>query len=95
MHIMIRIEIQNTNTRRVEGVSKKTGKPFLFFEQEGYAFVADRDGKAKNYPDACKFTFDDLTKVYQPGVYTLAPGSIWVDKFGSLNLSPKLTALQK
>lgn len=70
----------------------KEGRPG---NQVGYVQLAGRDGKLEPHPR--RFTYPiwekDGEKPRPAGLYTLAPGSVYVDRFGSLALAPKLVPL--
>lgn len=83
---MIKIEVLSTevNTKTVQ--RKTDGKSFTFHEQDAYAFVVDKDGKAQKYPVRMVVTLDDKQEPYRPGFYALAPATLYVDKFGALTV---------
>lgn len=80
----IRIEVKSaTCTERSVTIKAgpRAGQIASFKEQVAYASLLDRDGSAKPYPTEVKLTVD---QPYAVGMYTLAPASFYVDKFGGL-----------
>lgn len=90
---MIKIEVKSAEVRTKSGTSARTGKPYSIPEQEAYAFTADRDGKPNPYPVKVALTLQDNQPPYSPGFYTLAPQSLYVNRFGQLEISPVLVAV--
>mgnify|MGYP003378260493 CR=1 FL=1 len=87
---MIKIEIETADTKTKSGVSARTGKPYSMREQRGYAYTVDQNGKPNKYPSTLTLTLRDEQAAYQPGLYTLAPGSLYTNKFDQLEISPVL-----
>jgi len=82
---MLKLEVKSQELKLVQGVSKRSGKEYSFHTQQAYAHVA-----GKSYPVECTLTIDKGESAYALGMYTLAPDSYYVDKYGNLGLSPKL-----
>lgn len=76
---MIKIEI--TGNQRT--VNLKDGRSFPV--QEAYAVLPNA-----KYPSRCEIAPPKGAQPYSAGIYTLSPDSFYVDRFGSLTLSPKL-----
>ncbi len=90
---MLRIEIKTSEVRTISGTSK-TGKPYTIRDQEAYAWTVGRDGKPREYPERISVQLDDDQEAYRPGVYTLAPQSLYVGDYGRLQMGkPKLQPL--
>lgn len=87
---MIRIEIRSKSGRHIQGTSKRTGKDYSFWAQPAWAFTHDRDGKPNPYPQQFDVVVDSEANLHEPGAYTLAPNSIWIDRNGALTLTPRL-----
>lgn len=64
-------------------------------KQEAYAHTLNREGKPNKYPTRIEFVLDDDAQPVPAGQYTLAPQSIYVDRFGGLSLSPKLVSAKR
>ncbi len=79
---MIRIEVISCITKEV--ASKKTGEIFRIPEVSGYAHGLDR------YPQAVKFSVAKDAEPPKPGMYELAPESMYVGKFGQLSVKSSL-----
>jgi len=84
---MIQIEIQNE-----EVIVERRGQ-YEFHEQPAYAHTFDRQGNKNRYPQLIKIQLRKDQAGYPKGMYTLSPASIYVNKYGSLALSPMLTPL--
>lgn len=72
----MKIEISDTEVR-TRNFTSKEGKPLSFREQSAWLHSDDK------YPTQFKISLGDQ-EAYQPGLYTIAPGSIFVDRFGNL-----------
>lgn len=83
---MIRIELTGqTRTRQI--TSKKTGEIITFVEQQAYVFL-----HGQKYPALSHITVPKGEQPQPAGVYTLSPESFWVNRFGQLEVSPRLVA---
>jgi len=92
---MIKIEVKSetTQTRQING---KNG-PLTFHEQEAWAYTFDQQGEQHPYPQRIVVNIERERgqEPYKAGVYVLAPESIFVNRFGSLQLGrAKLRPLQ-
>lgn len=81
----MRIEVKNEELKRVSGTSSR-GKDYNFHTQQAYAHLP-----GKPYPVEIKLTIDAGNSAYKLGFYELSNDSFYVDKYGNLGLSPKLT----
>lgn len=81
---MIKIEIHTNETTSFNWQDKK-GSSRTGYKQSGWAHLPD-----KPFPVEIQLRIDEPSKAYQAGVYTLDPKSFWVDRFGSLAVSPVL-----
>ncbi len=81
----VRIEIVSTSINTIEGVSKASGKPYKMHKQEAYLH------NGHHYPDRFDISpveVDGKPVPYEPGFYTLAPGSIGVNReYGNLEIN--------
>lgn len=95
----IRVKIESEAVERREITIKngpKAGQISTFYEQEGYAFLTDRDGKPRAYPERITLNIDHDRgqKPYPVGNYVVGDASFWVDRFRSLQLGrPVLVAV--
>lgn len=78
----MRIEIASTDVEQRTVRSKKDGKEYTFYTQEG--FYHDPSSR---YPIVCRIPVDGPSAAYSPGMYRLANSSLVVDRFGNLALS--------
>lgn len=90
---MIKIEVSSTAEHVKEGISTKSGKPYRIREQSAYAHIHNQDGTPKPHPVEIRLTLDDNQPPYPAGLYTLAPESLYVGGFGSLQIRPRLRPL--
>lgn len=91
---MIKVEVKSTEVVTKSGVSARTNKPYSIREQVGvYAFLSDRDGKPNPYPTRITISLRDEQQPYDPGLYTVAPESFYVDRFNALSLGLVLRPL--
>ena len=85
---MIEIEITNTETDNITGVSAK-GKPYDFYTQVAYLHQP-----SKTYPTEFKVTLDKSTP-FPVGFYSLSDEqSSYVDGFGKLTVRPVLERVE-
>ncbi|MDP9617875.1 UNVERIFIED_ORG: hypothetical protein J2W60_001400 [Stenotrophomonas maltophilia] len=81
----VRIEIVSKAVNTIEGVSKSSGKPYKMHKQEAYLH------NGHHYPDRFEIGLQDSELgpvAYEPGFYTLAPGSITVNReYGNLEIN--------
>ncbi|MGE8281343.1 MAG: single-stranded DNA-binding protein [Stenotrophomonas sp.] len=89
----VRIEIVSTAISTIEGKAKATGNPYKMHKQEAYLH------NGHHYPDRFEITLQDNGMgpvAYQPGFYTLAPGSITVNReYGNLEINRFEMQLQR
>lgn len=90
---MIKIEVRDA-VATVRNITSKAGKELQFREQAAYAFTLDRNGAVRPYPESIRINLRDGQEPYAVGMYTLAPASVWVDRFGGLALAPKLAPVK-
>lgn len=85
---MIRVEITSAEveTRTSRKLNPRTNQPYVFHEQEAFAFVTGKDGQPSKYPQRFRLTLEDHQEPYKPGLYMLAPSSIYVGRFGNLEI---------
>lgn len=81
----VRIEVVSKAINTIEGVSKSSGKPYKMHKQEAYLH------NGHHYPDRFEISLQDSDLgpvAYEPGFYTLAPGSITVNReYGNLEIN--------
>lgn len=81
----IRIEIESVEVSTKSGTSK-AGKPFSLREQKGYAFMLDEKGQPRRHPQEIRFILEGESAPYAIGMYTLDLSSIYVGRFGNLEV---------
>lgn len=70
------------------------GQQKTLHKQFAYAYVMSKEGKPQPHPVRISVILEDPQRPYAPGNYTLLPHSIYVDRYGSLSLSPKLAPVR-
>lgn len=85
----MRIEIKSTELKNKQGTGKTSGKAYNFFEQKAWAHLPD-----KPYPIEMTLTVDSGSSAYAQGMYDLNPSSFYVNKYGQLEVKPKLVAIK-
>lgn len=88
---MIRISVESVEVSQREGTTK-TGKAKPR-EQTIWAHTLGKDGKPQPHPVRARHTLWEGDQPLAVGTYTLAPQSVFVDRFGGLALAPKLVAV--
>jgi hypothetical protein len=84
MKFQMVIKVESADLRKVEGVAKKSGKPYCFFEQTAWADI----GKA--HPVEVKWVVPEVNGQPQPyavGNYVLDETSVYVDRNGSVQVN--------
>lgn len=81
---MIKIEVQPG----VRSITSKTGRAFRVVT--AYAATLDQSGQPNKYPQRFEFILGRDEPEPAPGVYTLAPASLYVNDKGNLAIAPKL-----
>jgi len=89
---MIKIEIESSAIKTIEGISAKTGKPYSMRIQSGYIFLIGTDGTVGKYPEKFDFLLAKDLHPYAPGLYMLHPSSLSLDRDGKLAVSIRLSA---
>jgi hypothetical protein len=83
---MIKIEISSASVDVKSGVSARTGKPYSIREQQGFAYIVDRDGNPQRYPEKIRINLRDDQPPYAVGNYAVDARSFYVDRFDNLAL---------
>ncbi len=89
---MIKVEIADSRVDVKQGTSSRTGKPYSIREQEGWGYFFDVEGKPHPHPMRVRLTLEDSQEPYAPGTYTLAPESLYADRFGQISIRARLKA---
>lgn len=87
---MIRITVPAMPTRRLQGKSNTTGKPYDLTFQTIYAHTVDEKNEPSPFPEKTEIVLDAGQAPYASGVYQLSPASVYVDRNGRLAVAPKL-----
>lgn len=79
---MIKIEVKSSD------VQDRTNAGGTFREQQAWAHMADQNGNPHPYPQLIKINLDVKSNQapFPPGMYQLDPASVYVNKFGGLNI---------
>lgn len=89
---MIKVEIADTRVDVKQGTSSRTGRPYSIREQEGWGYFFDVEGKPHPHPMRVRLTLDDSQQPYPIGAYTVAPESLYADRFGQISIRARLKA---
>jgi len=84
--IKIEVVANVVHTRTVTPKAPSTKAPFQVREQDAYAYMVDRNGQVERHPQKIRLDLDRDQPPYEPGFYTLNPQSIYVGKWGTLEL---------
>lgn len=90
---MIKIEVETAQVHERTGTSSKTGKAYRIREQEAWGYFHDADGLVQRHPQKIRIALGDEQPPYQPGVYHLAPESLYPDRFGHVSCRARLKAV--
>lgn len=83
---MIQIDIVDPTVTTKSGVAAKTGKPYTIREQEGWAFLFDRQGNRDPHPTKISIALADDGQPYEKGKYDMHASSIYAGRFGLLEI---------
>lgn len=83
---MIQIDIIDPTVRTKSGTAQRTGKSYTIREQEGWAFLFDRNGNRDPHPTKIVITLADDAQPHEKGRYELHPSSIYAGRFGLLEI---------
>jgi len=87
----IRVSIEQAHTKRREGVSQNTGKSYGFQTQPAYIWTFDPESNQEHkWPKEIELMLDLNQQPYPIGIYYLDASSIYVNRQGRLNVSPRL-----
>jgi len=90
---MIKVEVSSSECAVKSGVAAKTGKAYTIREQDAWAYLSDRDGKALPHPQRIRLSLYDDQEAYAPGVYQLCPSSLYVGDYSQLQIRARLRPL--
>lgn len=86
---MLKIEVKSSEVKEEEirpsdRPGAKQFKPFLKRTQPAYVQLYGESGALEEYPRMFRIPLDKTQPAYPPGVYSLDPGSHYVDRNGNL-----------
>jgi hypothetical protein len=88
---MVKISVESVDVTQREGTTKSgKAKPR---EQTIWVHTLSKDGKSQPHPVRARHTLWDGDQPLPVGSYTLAPQSVFVDRFGGIALAPKLVPI--
>lgn len=82
---MIRIEISQASFLE-RPITAKNGKTYVFREQTGYAYLMGPNGTLDTHPSKFAISLERDAQPYPAGNYTVEPSSLYVNKYGGLDL---------
>lgn len=91
---MITVEIKEVAVTNKSGTAAKTGKAYSIDEQTGWAHLCDKSGNPHPYPVRVQIALENGQDPYQPGLYTLAPESLYANRYGQIEIRPVLKPAQ-
>ena len=95
---MIKVSVTSTEVRNQSGNAKATNKPYSLNFQEVWVHTSDRKGNPNPYPEKVEVILEKNEQgaalFYPVGEYALSPNSIYVDRNGSLAISPRLVPVK-
>lgn len=84
------LQVFSASLREIAFTDKK-GQPAKFFTQIAYLHSVNELGEKGPVPDKFELALPrGATVGYAPGMYTLHPSSVFVDRNGKLTVSPRL-----
>ena len=85
MSIQLRIivEVKSAELKIMEGVARRTGRPYKMVEQSGWVDLG------KEYPVEMRWVLGDNQAPFAPGRYYLDASALYVDRNGALQISMK------
>lgn len=89
----IKIVVESLNVNERNGNNERG--PWSIREQEMWAHLVDREGKAQPHPSRITIKLDKDQPAYAVGEYTLAPQSFYSGKFASLMFVPRLLPIKQ
>lgn len=90
---MITVEVTSSQLEEKRGVSARTGKPYSIREQEVWFHTCDKSGQPRPHPERGSVVIDDDQRPYPPGRYSICPSSLFMGRFGSLDIRVRLRPL--
>lgn len=95
---MLKVTVSSDNLREMKGTSKTTQKPYHLVFQTVWIHTVDKDGNPNPFPEKTEIILDraedGAAVYYRPGVYQLAPSSLYIDRQGNLAVAPRLIAVE-
>jgi Helix-destabilising protein len=89
--MMTQIQIHSQTLREIPFTNKKTGAADRLLVQTAYLHAVDEKGERGPVPDKFEIVLPKgITEPHKPGMYTLHPSAIYVDRNGRLVVSPRL-----
>lgn len=88
---MILIQVHSAFLRKIDYTDKKTGQPAHLLTQTAYLHTVNEAGEKGPVPDKFEIVLPKgKTEAHAPGMYTLHPSAVYVDRNGRLSVSPRL-----
>jgi hypothetical protein len=88
---MVKITVESVDVTQRDGQTKAgKAKPR---EQTIWVHTLSKDGKPQPHPVRARHTLWEGDQPLPVGTYTLAPQSIFIDRFGGIAVAPKLVSV--
>lgn len=96
--MQIKAIVHSAEVRHQQGNAKATGKPYSLFFQTAWLHTFDKSGNPNPYPEKIEVILDKdqvgNAITYPPGEYVLHPSSVYVGRFGNVEISPRLAPVK-
>jgi hypothetical protein len=87
----ILIQVHSASLRQIDYADRKTGQPARLLAQTAYLHTVNENGEKGPVPDKFEFVLPKgVSTGTPPGLYTLHPSAVYVDRNGRLSVSPRL-----
>jgi len=87
----ILIQVHSASLRQIDYTDKKTGQPARLLTQTAYLHTVNENGEKGPVPDKFEIVLPKGVAIgTPPGLYTLHPSAVYVDRNGRLSVSPRL-----
>jgi len=87
----ILVQVHSASLRVIDYTDKKTGQPARLLTQTAYLHAVNENGEKGPVPDKFEIVLPKGQSVgHPPGLYTLHPSALYVDRNGRLSVSPRL-----
>lgn len=90
---MFKVEIKEVSVAE-RNATNRHGASFAVNEQEAYVYLVGQNGKVNLYPSKMLIKLQRDQEPYPEGVYLMTPDSVYINRFGQLEIAPRLEWLE-